>query len=109
MNIVIPIAMSLFAVVASVAAQADAPPIFGYLEKVLVGNERFPVQAKLDTGADNSSVHAENIGRFTRDDRPWVRFTITNLSGESQTLERPLVRIAEIKRHGAPSLARRVA
>jgi hypothetical protein len=34
------------------------------------------IKAKVDTGADNSSIHAFNIHRFTEDDKQMVRFQI---------------------------------
>lgn len=34
------------------------------------------IKAKVDTGADNSSLHAFNIERYTEDDVPMVRFDI---------------------------------
>ncbi len=55
--------------------------------------------AKMDTGADHSSINANNIKIFSREGKQWVQFDIKNQRGESATLERPLVRIAKIKRH----------
>ena len=34
------------------------------------------IKAKVDTGADNSSLHAFNIERYTDDDREMVRFDV---------------------------------
>lgn len=34
------------------------------------------MKAKIDTGADNSSLHAFNIDRFEKDGVPWVRFEL---------------------------------
>lgn len=34
------------------------------------------LKAKVDTGADNSSLHAFNLKWFDRDGAPWVRFTV---------------------------------
>lgn len=34
------------------------------------------LKAKVDTGADNSSLHAFNLRHFERDGVPWVRFDV---------------------------------
>ena len=41
--------------------------LVGWLEHVVVSEAGLILEAKLDTGADTSSLHAENIHRFRRD------------------------------------------
>lgn len=91
-----------------VTAQTDKVT-FGWVEEVVISRSEFSMHAKLDTGADTSSLDAQDIERFERDGEPWVRFTLSGKeSGETATLERPLVRDALIKRHSGPSQRRPV-
>lgn len=96
---------------------AGAPPamaqqgklIFGWVEEVVVSRSGFTMHAKLDTGADTSSLDAQDIERFERDGEPWIRFTLSGEEpGQRTTLERPLVRDVLIKRHRGPSQRRPV-
>lgn len=81
----------------------------GWVEEVVISRSAFTMNAKLDTGADTSSLDAQDIERFERGGDPWVRFTLSgNNSGESATLERPLERDVLIKRHRGPSQRRPV-
>ena len=73
--------------------------VFGYLENVMVSKAGVTLQAKLDTGADTSSLHAENIKRFRRAGERFVRVQVRDGEGELITLERHLARIARIRRH----------
>jgi hypothetical protein len=72
----------------------------GVQECVTLSPEGIILSAKLDTGADYASLHAEDITTFTRDGQTWVRFTTLapNLPSGKQQLEKPLVRYAKIKR-----------
>lgn len=82
-------------------ALADATTeveIFGHIETVSLGNEAFELDAKLDTGADNSSLHAPEIERFERDGEDWVRFTVENNDGDRREFERRKERTARIIR-----------
>lgn len=91
------------------AVVAQGKLIFGWVEEVVISRGEFTLHAKLDTGADTSSLDAQNIVRFERDGEPWVRFTISGeRPGESMRLEKPLVRDVLIKRHKGPSQRRPV-
>ena len=61
------------------------------------------LEAKLDSGAENSSLHVERQRFFRRDGKRWVRFTIEGESGRRVALERRVVRSAAIKRHNGRS------
>ncbi|GAB2188799.1 ATP-dependent zinc protease family protein [Sessilibacter sp. MAH2] len=36
----------------------------------------YDLQVRIDTGAKTSSLHVDNLRRFTKSGRPWVRFDI---------------------------------
>jgi hypothetical protein len=82
--------------------------IVGWIEKVRLYPGNFLVHAKLDSGAEYSSLHAGNLKEFQRDGQRWVRFELTNRDGQKITMERPLLREATIKRHFLKSQKRPV-
>lgn len=72
--------------------------LVGEIEKVLIKPLDNQVEARIDTGATTSSLDARNIQRFERDNQSWVRFDLLNRqAGEIKTIERPLVRNAQIR------------
>jgi hypothetical protein len=73
--------------------------IVGWVEKVLISPGNLVLQAKLDSGADNSSLNALDVVEFERNSEKWVRFELVDDLGQSVVIERRLVRIAKIKRH----------
>lgn len=80
----------------------------GWLESVFFRPWNVRMTAKLDTGANTSSLHAERLERFTRDGRKWVRFTVVKSPDKKYVVERPVVRTANIKQHGKGSAQREV-
>lgn len=105
------------------SAQADSTQgqkrIMGWVEQIHLIPLDLTVNAKLDTGALTSSLHAEQISHFKRDGEDWVRFTYhsphrkkhRNKAGkplEVFELERPVVRTTLIKRHQLSSMQRTV-
>lgn len=89
----------------------DPVQIYGWREYVVIKGVTEKLQAKLDTGALTSSIHAEDKELFERDGKKWVRFVITDPAVKKPTrtrIEAPLVRIAKIKEPGGESVAREV-
>jgi hypothetical protein len=82
------------------SAVAAEKPVVGWIEKVRIYPGDFLVHAKLDSGAEYSSLDAGNLQQFERGGKKWVRFDLAeNREGNKITIERPLVRWAPIKRH----------
>lgn len=67
----------------------------GYIENATVEGMTFPV--KLDTGADMSSIHAQDITLYEQDGKKMVDFTYRNSQGQKQTFTRDIVRMMTIK------------
>ena len=90
---------------------SDLVQIYGWREKVRVGNMTDLMVAKLDSGATTSSLHAEDQQVFERDGKKWVKFVITdpNQKGAKRyEMEAPLTRTVSIKEPGGTSERRNV-
>lgn len=80
--------------------------VVGEIEWVCFPPQEAYLEARIDTGATTSSVHASNVEPFDRDGQDWVRF---NLEGRGEvkpvTLEKPIARRVLIRDGGGePSL-----
>jgi hypothetical protein len=80
----------------------------GWVERVRLQPGNILLEAKLDTGAEYSSLDATNIAKFSRDGQRWVRFEVDDHRGKTITMESPLLRQATIKRHYSKSQTRPV-
>lgn len=90
---------------------SDPVQVYGWREKVKIGEMPESMVAKLDTGATTSSLHAENQQIFERDGKKWVKFVATDpreAGAKRYEMEAPLVRIVRIKEPGAESERRNV-
>lgn len=76
-----------------------AKDIIGWVERVRLEPEGLELHAKIDTGADTSSLHARRIREFEKKGKLWVRFQLRNEDDEEITVERRVLRTANIKRH----------
>ena len=63
----------------------------GWIEKAHITPGDITLDAKLDTGADGTSVNAVDIDKFEHDGKAWARFTIDDKKGHKVTLEREIV------------------
>ena len=83
------------------AAEENVRTIFGYIEYARIGLPQLEIKAKLDSGAETSSLDAHSITVYKEDGRRRVRFTVTNRSnGEEISFDEPLARHVRIKQHG---------
>jgi hypothetical protein len=86
------------------------PMVIGWVESVQLqaGETAITLDAKLDTGARTSSLHVVELADFQREGANWVRFAVSTGSATPLTLERPVVRIARVRRAGTKTDARPV-
>lgn len=91
-----------------VVSATQATEAIGWIEHVRLQPQNLLLQAKIDTGADNASIHAEHVQVIEHNGTRMVKFSITNKNGESANYELPLVRYTSIKRKGAAPLQRPV-
>lgn len=82
------------------ARAADGPRVLGWLEPVAIEDTGLALVAKVDTGADYSSLDARRIREFERGSEPWVSFRIVTDDGRSLELERRVHRYTTIRRAG---------
>ena len=96
-----------------VLAETDVCPdvvgftIIGEVEHVTLHPSGLRMKARIDTGATTSSIGIHSKEAFERDGKQWIRFSIKDRdSDEIIHFEKPVTRIATIKRHGAESQLR---
>ncbi len=89
------------------APKAD-PVVMGWIERVKVLPHGLLMEAKMDTGAKNTSIDAADIVEFSRGGKKWVRFNVSDRKGRTVTFERPVFRIARIRRSEMKTTSRPV-
>lgn len=73
--------------------------IIGELEEVYFPMHELLLRARIDTGAQTTSLDAQNIVAFERDGKKWVRFEVGKDKKKIQ-IKRPIVKTIKVKRHG---------
>lgn len=83
--------------------------VVGQLEKVYMEPPGITFTARIDTGAETSSLNALDMTKFERDGKPYVRFHILNpATGKPVELERRIRKHKRIKEHDDESQRRPV-
>ncbi|WOJ94107.1 RimK/LysX family protein [Congregibacter variabilis] len=83
-------------------------PLIGEQEWALVEPGDLVLEARIDTGAETSSIHAENIQLLEKDSKRWVRFTVKDPDSDREIqLERRLHRRILVKQTGSDDYDRR--
>ena len=89
------------------ATESRAITVVGYLEAAVVLPAGLPMTAKMDTGAETSSIHALDIQLYTVDGESWVRFTV-NVGDREEVFRSRVQRIVRIRRAGVTVIERPV-
>lgn len=100
----------------AVAGQKDAAcpelagrVVIGEAENVIFKTQELRLKARIDTGAETSSLGIVNSQVFERDGKKWLKFAVQKPDSEKVIdLEKPIIRFASIKRHGADPVERPV-
>jgi hypothetical protein len=83
--------------------------IVGWIENARLMDPGISLKAKLDTGAETSSLDVNIIKKFRKDDKRWVRFLVSDReTGEEQVLVRERLRTVSIVRHDGKRQSRPV-
>ena len=90
------------------ATKLDSKTILGAIENVHLDPPGLEFSARIDTGAQTSSLNALNIVEFERDGKPFVKFNLTHpQSGEKIELTRRLRGYVRVKEFGDREALRR--
>ncbi|MCE9678795.1 ATP-dependent zinc protease [Shewanella sp. AS1] len=100
--------------VVQVPVECDPSPIgdkfvLGAVENVYIDEYKTSFETRIDTGAESSSLDAQNIILFERDGKQWVRFDVfTNGADQpAQTFESKVERFVRIKQEADENSDRR--
>lgn len=81
----------------------------GQIEYVDIMPYKFRQKGRIDTGAETSSIDAQDIVEFERDGKPWVKFVVKDrTTGEVVEMRAPVKRTVLIKQHGVDNVRRQV-
>ena len=88
-------------------AQSRMLTIVGHLEDAVILPSGLELKAKMDTGADVTSIHAVNIEKYEKDGRDWVSFVVET-GDRRMRFRRAVERTVRIRRAGTAIVRRAV-
>ncbi|MGK0179920.1 MAG: hypothetical protein ACI8PD_001721 [Nitrospinales bacterium] len=91
-----------------IPAQVLAQQSIGWVEHVNVVKQNIRLEAKIDTGADTSSIKAEILKEYSVAGEEWVQFRMESKQNQPATLELKIERHAKVKGRSGPSSMRPV-
>lgn len=92
-----------------IAETDDETMTIGQIEYVDILPEGIRQKARIDTGAETTSIGAFSIEHFERDGKSWVKYKVLQHSSNEVTVfTKPIVRNVLIKRHGVKNARRPV-
>ena len=93
-------AFAIIVIALTGSLKAQHKQIVGWIEEARIYPGNLLIHAKLDTGAENSSLNARNITEFKRDGKRWVRFDVINRYSEKITIEKRVRRVVKVRCEG---------
>ncbi len=85
---------------AALSADTSDLRILGWVENAYLADPAWHVKAKLDTGAETSSLDARIIKKFRKSGKRWVRFAVIDRdSGAETIMVRERVRTVGVVQH----------
>lgn len=93
--------------------QPESKLILGWVEFIRLEPWGMKMRARIDTGANTSSMSARDIHQFKKGNEDWVKFALDFKADKGKTnrsveIERPITRIVKIKQHQGMSQERPV-
>ena len=89
----------LFAFWLTAMGAASATETVGWVERVRLYPGDVEVEAKIDTGADQSSVDCNCINFVERNGAKYVNFKVMDINGKLHTFERKIKKYIYVKQH----------
>jgi len=69
----------------------------GWIENASIDNSDFTLKCKIDSGADNSSIHAKEVTQYTNNGKQWVKFALENSQGNKTIINKPVLKTTRVK------------